>query len=70
MQPLPDHTAQHAVTHPLVEKALEMAVIQSIKETLDIRFQHPPTVHLHQPFPELLHRLKRRAARAEAIRAV
>src|SRR3954447_14034139 len=46
-----------------------MAVVQSVEKLSDVDLDHPPAPDLHQPMPEGVQRLVRRAARPEAIRA-
>jgi len=42
---------------------------QGVEEGLDVRLQHPAASHVHRRLPERLHRVVRRASRAEAVRA-
>jgi hypothetical protein len=41
----------HSITHPLLKKASQMTVVQSIKELLDIQFKHMASTRLHQLLP-------------------
>lgn len=43
-----------------------MCVVQSIKEALDVHFEHPPSASRHEWLPECLQRLVSQAPRPEA----
>src|SRR5262245_23007044 len=47
-----------------------MSVLHRVEERLDVEFQHPASVHVHQSAPERSQRLVRRAAGPEAVAAV
>ena len=42
VQPLPDQTEKHAITHPASQKRSELGFVQRVEEPLDIKFDHPP----------------------------
>ena len=47
-----------------------MPVVQSIEKLSDVDLEDTPAPHLHQPVPEGVQCLVRRAARPEPVRAV
>jgi len=69
-QPLPDQTEQHPVSHPMANNLPELLVIERPKKILDVQLQHPAATHPHQPIPQPLQRLMRRAPWTKAVRAI
>src|SRR4051795_4405541 len=70
LQPLADQAQQDAVTYPPTQDRTQVAVVQSVEKLADVDLQDPPATDLHQPMPEGVQRLVRRAARPEPVRAV
>jgi site-specific DNA recombinase len=50
VQPLPNQTEKHAVTHPTAHKRLELRFVQRVEKPLDVKFDHPPTPNAHELF--------------------
>src|SRR5215203_5779305 len=70
LEPLADQPQQDAVTYPPAEDRAQVAVVQGVEKLSDVDLQDPPATDLHQPVPEGVQCLVRRAARPEAVRAV
>jgi len=47
VQPLPNRASDHAVTHPLVQKAPKVSPVDVIEKALNIQVDYPSTSHLH-----------------------
>ena len=45
VEPLAHQSNQHSIAYPLAEYLLKLGAIDGIEESLDIRLQHPTSVH-------------------------
>ncbi len=70
VEPLTDRTAEHAVSHPLVEETPQMPMVDAVEVVLDVDFEHPASLRVHHRLPQRLECVVGRPARPEAIRAV
>src|SRR3954464_1723677 len=61
VEPLADQSQQDAVTYPPAQDLSQVAVVQGVEELAYVDLQDPPAPHLHQPMPECVQRLVRRA---------
>jgi hypothetical protein len=48
VQPLPDQTEKHAVTHPASQKRLELRLVKRVEKPLDVQFDNPPAPKARQ----------------------
>lgn len=69
IQPFPDETEQHSISHPSLDKLLEPTMFQSVEELSDVHLEDPSTPRPRQRFPEALQCLMRTFPWAEAERA-
>ena len=51
VQPLPDCSSYHTVSHPSVQKAPQVPPIHASEEVLDVQVNDPSTTEVHQAFP-------------------
>jgi site-specific DNA recombinase len=51
VQPLPNQTQEHAITHPALHKRAQLSFVQRVEETLDVKFDDPPASKAHKLVP-------------------
>jgi len=59
LEPFADDSNQASVGNALLQHANQPAVINVIKETLDVRFDNPPVLPIVEDLPEFLGRVAR-----------
>ena len=70
LQPFVYRSTEHSISHPPVEKAPDVPVLDGVEVALDVHFDHHATAHVHQPPPQRFERLVGRPIRSKAVRAV
>ena len=70
VQPLPNRSSYHSVSHPSVQKAPQVPPIHAAEEVLDVQVDYPATSELHQPLPKHIQRLVSATPRPESVRAI